>query len=123
MARHKISTQKSISFLCVNDNPTEKESRETIPSTRAITIIIYNKPNYASERPLQWRIYNIKERNRGKLEEGNDPAPSVLMMRRINVVKRMTRVVLRLNATAVKTPVTLSTEWEGRLKICMEAST
>ena len=41
VVRYKINTQKSLSFLCTNNEKTEREIKETIPFTIAMKRIKY----------------------------------------------------------------------------------
>jgi hypothetical protein len=52
VAGHKINIQKSVAFLCNNNDQTEIEFSKTIPFTVALKIPRY-KFNKGSKRPLQ----------------------------------------------------------------------
>ena len=49
VAGYKINTQKSLAFLCTNNEKTEKEIKETIPFTIATKRIKYLEINLPKE--------------------------------------------------------------------------
>ena len=54
VAGYKINTQKSLAFLYINDEKSERESKETLPFTIATkkNKIPRNKPTKGDKRPV-----------------------------------------------------------------------
>jgi hypothetical protein len=64
VAGYKINIEKSVAFLYISNEQAEKEIRKTI------SLIIVSKkkkpmckPNQGRERPQQWKLQNLEERN------------------------------------------------------------
>ena len=65
VAEYKINAQKSLAFLCTNDEKSEREIKETLPFTTATKSVKYLgiKPTKGARRPVCRKLYDIDERN------------------------------------------------------------
>ena len=64
VAEYKINTQKSLAFLCTNNEKSERESKESIPFTIATNRIKYLGINLPKEtKELYTENYDTDKRN------------------------------------------------------------
>ena len=65
VAEYKISTQKSLAFLCTNNEKSEREIKESIPLTIATKRIKYKGINLSKEtKELYTENYDTSKRNK-----------------------------------------------------------
>ena len=62
---YKINTQKSVLFPYTNNEQSEKGIKKITPFTKSHSkeLKYRNKFNHNGERPIDWKLRNIAERN------------------------------------------------------------
>ena len=87
VARYKINTQKSLAFLYTNNEKSEREIKESIPSTIATKRIKYPGINLPKEtKELYTENYKtLMKENKDNINSSRDIPCS--WVRRINIVK------------------------------------